>query len=71
MHMVQEADLREDFLKISHEDLLRDPDLIDRVQRDARRYRAREMRRMLKAAWRRLVSPRKSERGALRTASCG
>ena len=34
--------MNEDILKISYEDLLRDPDLIDRVQRDARRYRARQ-----------------------------
>jgi hypothetical protein len=63
--------MSDDFLKISYQDLLRDPDLIDRVQRDARRYRAREMRRMLGVAWQALEHPQKSRTGKLRTASCG
>jgi len=72
--------MNDDFLKISYEDLLHDPDLIDRVQRDARRYRAREIRRMLGAAWQALDHPRKphaahaahaAHAGKLRTASCG
>jgi hypothetical protein len=62
--------MNEDILKISYEDLLRDPDLIDRVQRDARRYRAREIRRALTEGWRRLA-PREPGKAVLRTASCG
>jgi len=63
--------MNDDFLRIGPEDLLRDPDLIDQVQRDARRYRAREVRRLLKAAWRGVARPRKRVAPALRTASCG
>jgi hypothetical protein len=63
--------MNEDILKISYEDLLRDPDLIDRVQRDARRYRAREVRRVAAAAWRGLIQPRENGKPALRTAACG
>lgn len=61
----------EDFLTISYQDLLRDPDLIDRVQRDARRYRAREVRRVLNEAWDALASRREpGGKPALRTACC-
>lgn len=63
--------MNDDFLKISYEDLLRDPDLIDRVQRDARRYRAREIGRMLDAAWQALEHRQKPRAAKLRTASCG
>jgi hypothetical protein len=63
--------MNDDFLKISYEDLLRDPDLIDRVQRDARRYRAREIGRVLGAAWQALEHPQKPGAGKLRIASCG
>jgi hypothetical protein len=63
--------MNEDFLKISYEDLLRDPDLIDQVQRDARRYRAREVRRVLHGAWASLTTDAKPEKHGLRTASCG
>jgi hypothetical protein len=63
--------VNDDFLKISYQDLLRDPDLIDRVQRDARRYRARELRRMLGHA-RNAVSPsQETMKPRLRTARCG
>jgi len=62
--------MNEDMLKISYQDLLRDPDLIDRVQRDARRYRAREIRRVLTEGWHRLA-PAESGKTVLRTASCG
>jgi len=63
--------MNEDLSRISIEDILRDHDLVERATRDARRYRAREIRRMLKAAWRSLGPARKSERPALRTAACG
>jgi hypothetical protein len=63
--------MNEDLLKISYEDLLRDPDLIDRVQNDARRYRAREVRRVLTGAWQTLVSAPEADKHALRTARCG
>lgn len=63
--------MNDDFLKISYQDLLRDPDLIDRVQRDARRYRAREIRRMLREAWQASAGPQRSTPSRLRTASCG
>jgi len=62
--------MNEDILKISYEDLLRDPDLIDRVQRDARRYRAREIRRVAGATWRALKPPRENRKPVLRTAAC-
>lgn len=63
--------MNEDFSGISIEDILRDPDLIDRATRDARRFRAREMQRMLGAAWRRLTEPYRSAKAAPRTAPCG
>ena len=63
--------MNEDFLTITYQDLLRDPDLIDQVQRDARRYRAREVRRVLKNAWHSLAPATEPEKRALRTASCG
>ena len=63
--------MNEDFLKITYQDLLRNPDLIDQVQRDARRYRAREMRRVLKSAWHNLAPANEPGKRALRTASCG
>jgi len=63
--------VNEDILKISYEDLLRDPDLIDRVQRDARRYRARELRRMLGHAWDAVSPSQETTKPALRTACCG
>jgi hypothetical protein len=63
--------MNEDMLKISYEDLLRDPDLIDRVQRDARRYRAREIQRVLSATLRSLTESRgATQKTALRTAPC-
>jgi hypothetical protein len=64
--------MNEDMLKISYQDLLRDPDLIDRVQRDARRYRAREIQRVLGATLRSLTESRDAtQKTALRTAACG
>lgn len=63
--------MNEDILKITHEDLLRDPDLIDRVQRDARRYRALEVRRMLRAARNALSGSQPSAKTGLRTVCCG
>jgi hypothetical protein len=63
--------MNQDFSGISIEDILRDPDLIDRATRDARRFRAREMQRMLGAAWRRLTELFRSAKTAPRTAPCG
>jgi hypothetical protein len=63
--------MNDDSHRISYQDLLRDPDLIDRVQRDARRYRAREIRRMLSEIWGTSAGPRRSAPPRLRTASCG
>lgn len=63
--------MNEDILKITYEDLLRDPDLIDRVQRDARRYRALEVRRMLREAHQALSGPAPNAPSDLRTACCG
>jgi len=63
--------MNEDFLKITHEELLRNPDLLDQVQRDARRYRAREVRRVLHSAWRAFAAGPDPGKRALRTASCG
>jgi len=67
--------MNEDILKITHEDLLRDPDLIDRVQRDALRYRALEMGRILRTAHdsvqNALSGAQPSTTAGLRTACCG
>lgn len=63
--------MNEDILKIDYEALLRNPDLIDRVQRDARRYRAREVRRLLRAAWDGVSPSRAPAKPALQTAACG
>ena len=63
--------MNDDFLRISYEDLLRDPDLIDRVQNDARRFRAREVRRVLGETWEALAHKRDTGgKPALRTACC-
>jgi len=63
--------MNEDYSGISIEDILRDPDLVDRATRDARRFRARAMRRMLGAAWRRLTELYRSPKAAPRAAPCG
>jgi hypothetical protein len=67
--------MNEDILRITYEDLLRDPDLIDQVQRDARRYRAREVRRVLRAAHdslqNALSGAQPGTKAGLRTACCG
>jgi len=63
--------MTEEFSGIRIEDILRDPDLIDRATREARRYRAREMCRMLGAPWRGLAQRSRSARNALRTVPCG
>jgi|GEM_PF-1684891 len=63
--------MNDDFLRISYEDLLRDPNLIDEVMRDARRYRAREVRRVLHGAWQAIAQSRAADRPRLRTAACG
>ena len=63
--------MNEDFLRISYEDLLRDPNLLDEVMRDARRYRAREVRRVLNGAWQALAQSHATDKPRLRTAHCG
>ncbi|MDX1375047.1 MAG: hypothetical protein R3357_05750 [Burkholderiales bacterium] len=62
--------MNDDFRHVSIEDILRDHDLIERATREARRYRAREMRRMLAAPWRALLRRVRSARTVQRTAPC-
>ena len=62
--------MNEDFRRISIEDILSDHDLVERATLEARRYRAREMRRMLGIPWRALARLLRSARAAQRTAPC-
>lgn len=58
---------------LTYEALRRDPELLDRLLRNARRERAEAIRRLTSAAARALFSrPRRPSAGhALRTSACG